>query len=123
MSACIFCEIVAGKAPAAVRADGISNIAIEPLNPVTPGHLLVIPRKHVENAYSDPSVTATAFWDASQWAQLFSWRDERYKSANLITSVGAEATQTVMHLHVHIVPRSAGDGLHLPWTGQQAEAA
>ena len=40
-------------------------------------------------------------------------------SCNLITSVGAAATQTVKHLHIHIVPRHEGDGLHLPWTEQK----
>jgi histidine triad (HIT) family protein len=38
---------------------------------------------------------------------------------NIITSVGAEATQTVFHLHLHVVPRRFGDGLALPWTGQE----
>lgn len=40
------------------------------------------------------------------------------KSFNLITSCGKAATQTVEHLHVHLVPRREGDGLKLPWTGQ-----
>jgi diadenosine tetraphosphate (Ap4A) HIT family hydrolase len=39
-------------------------------------------------------------------------------AANFITSAGRDATQTVFHLHIHIVPRHAGDGLALPWTGQ-----
>jgi diadenosine tetraphosphate (Ap4A) HIT family hydrolase len=38
--------------------------------------------------------------------------------ANIITSIGPAASQTVMHTHLHIVPRTEGDGLHLPWTGQ-----
>ena len=40
-------------------------------------------------------------------------------SANLITSIGAAATQTVFHLHVHVVPRHEGDGLLLPWSNQE----
>lgn len=42
----------------------------------------------------------------------------RYESYNLITSCGEAATQSVRHLHWHVVPRRIGDGLHLPWTGQ-----
>lgn len=42
-----------------------------------------------------------------------------HEAANLITSRGGAATQTVFHLHVHVVPREAGDGLALPWTPQQ----
>lgn len=111
MSACVFCKIVAGDSPATYRARGISSIAIEPLNPVTPGHLLVIPRVHVADAFEDPRVTATTMYDAATWASLFGAEE-----ANIITSVGAAATQSVFHLHVHIVPRSAGDGLLLPWS-------
>lgn len=115
MNDCIFCKIVAKEAPATYRADGISSIAIEPLNPVTPGHLLVIPRVHVADAFEDPRITATTMYDAATWARLFGAEE-----ANIITSVGAAATQSVYHLHVHIVPRRDGDGLMLPWTGQGA---
>ena len=116
MTECVFCQIVAGQAPATVKADGISSIMIEPLNPVVDGHLLVIPRDHVADAYENPSVTATAAFDAAQWAKMISWRDPRYESVNIITSVGEPATQSVFHLHLHIVPRRAGDGLALPWS-------
>jgi histidine triad (HIT) family protein len=43
--------------------------------------------------------------------------------ANIITSIGRVATQSVFHLHVHIVPRHEGDGLCLPWTGQHTGGA
>lgn len=112
MSECIFCEIVAERSPAKFRARGISSVAIEPLNPVTPGHLLVIPRKHVTDALDDPGVTATTMYDAAVWAKLF----DPSGAMNIITSVGSAATQSVFHLHVHLVPRAEGDGLILPWS-------
>jgi len=112
---CIFCEILAGREPAKVLADGISAIAIEPLAPVTPGHFIVIPRTHVADAYDDTRVTGMAMADAAQWAKMFSWRDPRYASVNFISSVGAPATQSVFHLHIHVVPRAENDGLALPW--------
>ena len=115
---CIFCQIVAGDAPATVMADGISNLAIVPLNPVVDGHFLVIPKTHVPNAYADPGVTATAMHDATLWASLRADRDSRFASANIITSVGRPATQSVWHLHIHVVPRVYDDGLKLPWTDQ-----
>jgi len=85
----------------------------EPLNPVVPGHLLVVPEKHVRDAGDDPTVAAACMDVAATIAK-------RYKAYNLITSAGAPATQTVRHLHVHVVPRRDGDGLPLPWTPQQA---
>lgn len=83
----------------------------EPLNPVTPGHLLVVPAPHVEDATRAPHLAGDAVNLASAYAG-------RHRAANIITSIGADATQTVRHLHVHMVPRRAGDGLALPWTNQ-----
>lgn len=110
MSDCVFCLIAAGKAPANVVTDWPDAIAIVPLNPVVAGHILVIPRVHVEDFAADPIVSAVVMARA---AEMISW--QRHKSANLITSMGAAATQTVFHLHLHVVPRTEGDGLALPW--------
>lgn len=115
-AACPFCNIINGLAPATVTADGMHSIEIVPLNPVTGGHVIVIPKAHVTDALDNPQLTATVMFDAAQWSKLKADRDERYRSVNLITSVGAAATQTVRHLHIHVVPRREGDGLALPWT-------
>jgi len=119
---CPFCEIIEGKSPAKFLADGISSVAIEPLNPVTKGHFIVIPRDHVADAYDNPSVTAMAMHDAAQWSKMFSWRDPLYESVNFITSVGKAATQSVFHLHIHVVPRAENDGLALPWYSGKGRA-
>ncbi|MFC4373277.1 HIT family protein [Nocardia halotolerans] len=110
---CPFCAILDDGAPATIVDEWREAIAIIPLNPVTPGHLLVIPRKHVDNATVDPILTGIVMQYAAEIAADTA-------SANIITSIGEAATQTVFHLHVHVVPRRAGDGLHLPWTGQRA---
>ena len=47
------------------------------------------------------------------------WAEGQEDDFNLITSSGPAATQTIPHIHVHYVPRWPGDGLHLPWTGQE----
>lgn len=107
---CPFCEIVAGRAPATIVGEWYSDIAITPLNPVTDGHVIVIPRVHVPDATTSANVSGQTMRQAARLAR-------KIGPCNIITSVGAEATQTVMHLHMHIVPRVEGDGLHLPWTG------
>lgn len=108
---CVFCRIVDGEAPATVVAEWSEAIAIVPINPVTDGHVLVLPFAHVADATTSPHVTAAVMRRAAEYA-------ERHQAVNLITSRGRDATQTVFHLHVHVVPRRAGDGLALPWTGQ-----
>lgn len=115
-TACPFCEIVAGRAPAEFVARWDSAVAFRPLNPVVPGHTLVVPRVHVADARTDSIVTGETFECAALLAQQMTGAD-----VNLITSAGPAATQTVRHLHVHVVPRYPGDGLALPWTGQVRE--
>jgi histidine triad (HIT) family protein len=109
VSDCPFCRIVAGDAPAKVVVEWDDALAIVPRSPVTVGHVLVIPRYHVQDAAAMPDVTASAMRRAAELASAAA-------PCNLITSVGAAATQTVYHLHIHVVPRHAGDGLALPWT-------
>jgi len=109
-SECPFCRIVAGKAKAKMVRKWPDAIAIVPLNPVTIGHVLVIPRVHVERFSADPWITGIAARRASFLAE------ETGGDWNLIISEGAEATQTVPHIHAHLVPRRANDGLRLPWS-------
>ena len=75
--------------------------------------MLAISRDHITDALDDPEATGHVMEAAATYA-----RTRWVGPCNLITSVGTSATQTVFHLHVHIVPRHPGDGLKLPWTGQ-----
>jgi histidine triad (HIT) family protein len=106
VASCPFCEY-AGPSEILMERDGV--FFIEPMNPVVSGHVLAIPREHVLDAQDDPEVTGRVF-EGAAWFSA--------GACNLITSVGAAATQTVKHLHVHIVPRVEGDGLHLPWSAR-----
>lgn len=112
-TACPFCEIVAGRAPATILEDWTGAIAIRPRHPVTPGHVLIIPKVHVPDFTTSPQVSAMIMAYAAPFVLEWGFGD-----CNLITSRGVAATQSVFHLHVHVVPRADGDGLHLPWTGQ-----
>ncbi len=104
---CPFCAIVDDNAPAVFVRRWPDAVAIVPLNPVTAGHTLVIPLRHVEDYLEAPEVTGLVMARAAELGVA---------PSNLITSAGDAATQTVRHLHVHVVPRRTGDGLPLPWT-------
>lgn len=105
---CVFCaKIAAGDVDR--RWPGV--VCFEPLDPVTPGHMLVVPVVHVPDVAADPFWSGQAMHAAAELAA-------EVGDCNVITSRGAAATQTVFHLHVHIVPRAFGDRLALPWTGQ-----
>ena len=106
---CVFCLIANGDAPATMLMQPHYGIAIfEPIGPHAPGHALVIPTRHVDDATTDPLLTGQVFATAARWAR-------RFNACNLLTSVGTAATQSVMHLHVHVVPRGADDQLPLRW--------
>lgn len=82
---------------------------VSPIDPVVPGHMLVVPARHVQDATEEPLATSMAAGVAARVAQ-------RYRAANIITSIGVPATQTIPHLYLHVVPREEGDGLCLPWS-------
>lgn len=107
---CVFCEIVAGESPAQFIATWPDAVAFRPLGPVVPGHVLVIPRAHVADFVEDPAVTAATMRRAAQLAGTLG-----HDSANVITSMGRAATQSVFHLHIHVVPRAEDDQLMVPW--------
>ncbi len=92
-------------------------VAFEPRSPLVPGHLLVLPRRHVADAAVDPQLTAVVMRCAAEVVQRRRRLDADLDH-NLITSIGSAATQSVPHLHVHVVPRWHGDGLRLPWTAR-----
>lgn len=102
---CPFCDY-AGPSEVIRRWHGV--FAIEPLRPVVPGHVLVVPEVHVTDVGSAPWVTASVMKAAGDLAS-------KLESANVLTSKGRAATQTVDHLHVHVIPREEGDGIPLPW--------
>lgn len=106
---CPFCQIAGGLARASIVREWHSTIAIVPLKPVVAGHVLVIPKCHVADFAENPRVTADIMFWAAELAR------ELDQSMNLITSRGAAASQSVWHLHLHLVPRRENDGLALPW--------
>jgi len=116
MNNCIFCRIIAGDSEADFVRHYPGVVAFKPLNPVVEGHILVVPEKHVTHLKSDPDTTGIVVKYASYLAQELG-----YMNCNVIINAGEFATQTVDHLHIHLVPRVEHDGLFLPWTFQHNE--
>lgn len=115
MSDCVFCRIVCREEPADIVREWHEALAFRPLNPVTDGHVLVIPKVHVPDAAKWPHMAGMTMAHACQYAgQLGDF--------NLIASRGRAATQTVQHLCIEVIPRSPGDRLLLPWTEDTVRA-
>lgn len=116
LTGCGFCASANGQPLTRVvhrwRWRGV--VALETINPVTRGHIVVVSRWHTTDAGDDPRLTARVMRCAAELVR-------ELPSANIITSKGSAATQTAFHLHVHVVPRRPDDDLSLPWTGQVIE--
>ena len=112
---CLFCKIVAGELPSQRVDEDERTVAFMDLNPATRGHALVVPRRHATNLLEiDPDDLAATIRAAQRLAQR-AVPALGADGVNLINSCGADAWQTVFHLHVHVIPRYRGDPLRLPW--------
>lgn len=109
-AACVFCAIAESRERVRIVDEGETWTAFPPLGPHVPGHVLFIPRRHVRDATVDPALTGTVMSAASAYLGRV-----LKSEGNILTSVGVTATQTVMHLHIHVLPRGAEDGLHHDW--------
>jgi histidine triad (HIT) family protein len=110
-SKCVFCQIVAGKSPATFLHDDDLVVAFLDINPVTPGHLLVVTREHAPSL-SDVSLDAASgmFQIARDLAAALRKSSLRCDGVNLFYADGEVAFQDVFHSHLHVIPRFVGDG-------------
>ena len=107
---CIFCAIVAGSAPASIVYDDVELLAFMDIRPVTPGHFLIIPKRHAPYlADLDEASGAQMFTLAMRLAGALRASGLRCEGINLFLADGEAAFQEVFHTHLHIFPRFAGD--------------
>ena len=108
---CLFCRIVVGEVPATVVAETERAVAFRDVNPQAPTHALVIPRRHVASlsdaAESDESLLGHLLLVAARVARDAGHADDGYRT---VINTGAEAGQTVFHIHVHVL-----GGRRLTW--------
>ncbi len=108
---CIFCAIVAGTAEASVVYEDEIVMAFMDRNPVTRGHLLVVPREHANGLDQVDRTSSTRVWSVGQDIARAVRRSElECEGINLLVCDCAAAFQTVFHLHLHVIPRYSGDG-------------
>lgn len=121
MSDCLFCRIAAGEIPATRVHEDERTIAFMDINPVTRGHLLVIPRTHSRDLLDIDAQDLAATMQAVQVVAAKAARALDADGVNVVNNCGAAAGQTVFHFHVHVVPRTRGDGFFVPLGGQPAD--
>lgn len=108
---CPFCRIAAGELDASVVHASARVIAVMDVDPVTPGHVLVLPRAHLPAlADLDDDVAAEIFAVARTVAAALRRSELRCEGITLLCADGRAASQEVPHAHLHVIPRFAGDG-------------
>lgn len=107
---CIFCAIAAGDAPARIVHSDDKAVAFLDNNPLTTGHTLVIPRRHVNDLLDASGAVAEIGAAVEATAALLVDRLGA-DGINAFQATGQAAGQTVFHLHVHLLPRWSGDDL------------
>jgi histidine triad (HIT) family protein len=114
MDDCIFCRILAGSVPGTFVYRDDECAAFMDIQPVNPGHLLVIPTRHAaELAELDEGTAGRMMQVAQRLAAALRASGLRCEGVNLLLADGAAAMQEVFHTHLHVFPRFRGDGFGL----------
>jgi len=116
---CIFCQIAAGEIESTKLYETDNVVAILDINPVNPGHTLIIPKKHSVNLLdADEVILGEMMAATKKVAQAIVDAFDEYDGFNLNSNNGRIAGQVIPHMHWHIVPRKLNDGLQL-WPGKE----
>jgi histidine triad (HIT) family protein len=109
--ACVFCEIVAEKAPAIRIYEDADYLAILDIRPFTRGHSLVVPKRHSVDLTDTPPETLAGMITLGQRIARAARATELADATNVAINDGRAAFQTVFHIHLHVMPRRNGDKL------------
>jgi len=118
MNKCMFCEIINKQASATIIFEDDVVIAIIPLEQVSKGHTLLLPKKHFENLFD---IDENIFAHLSKVMKRLSIKlvkENKATGINLLNASGKDAQQSVFHFHFHLVPRFPNDGLDM-WIKQK----
>ena len=110
----IFSDIVAGRAPASTVYEDDDILAFMDIRPFTPGHILVIPKVAATSlAELDPAIGGRMFQVGQRIAGALRNSEVGCDGVNFFLADGVAAGQEVFHVHLHVIPRTSGDGFGL----------
>jgi len=109
LASCLFCRIAARETPASIVFEDEVSLAFLDVRPLFPGHVLLIPKLHVETLPElPPELLAPVFANAQKLCRAV---EEALGAAGTFVAVNNRVSQSVPHLHIHVVPRRHKDGL------------
>ena len=118
---CIFCKIAKGKIPSApIYEDSHFRVLLD-VNPASKGHCLIIPKEHFDNIYDLDGETAGKLFSLATCIARAMKDALHCDGLNVVQNNGEIAGQTVMHFHLHLIPRYEGDQVQLTWTPHESD--
>ena len=109
MADCVFCRIVSGDLPGHLVLETDDLVAFLDTRPVFKGHVLLVPREHVETLPDLPAGLRDGFLAAAQ--RIATAVEDGLGAQGSFVAINNTVSQSVPHLHLHVVPRTKGDGL------------
>lgn len=106
---CLFCAIAAGSEPASIVFRDDRLCAFLDRTPLFKGHVLIVPRAHADNLHDLPDIDASGIFQAAR--RVVRALEEGLQAQGAFVAVNHRVSQSVPHLHLHVVPRTKGDGL------------
>ncbi len=118
---CIFCDLIRGAAEVSVCYEDARALAFMDIQPVNAGHVLIVPKEHYETLHDVPREVAMHLFDVAMRIAPVIRTIARADDMNIVVNSGPAAGQNIFHYHVHLIPRTAGDGfdIPLPFDGSQ----
>jgi histidine triad (HIT) family protein len=120
---CTFCDIVWKDSPARIVCESDECLAFFPFSPATRGHTLVVPRKHVQDIWALDVELGIQVLDTTLLVSRALRASLKPDGLNIINSAGEAASQTVRHLHIHLVPRWHNDRMGKIWPAKEVWSA
>ena len=115
MDGCIFCKIANGEIPSNTIYEDDDFRVILDLGPATKGHALVLPKAHYADLFEIPEDTLAGAVKTGKKVAAMMKKTLNCDGLNLVQNNGEAAGQTVMHFHLHVIPRYSDDGQHILW--------
>ncbi len=114
MADCVFCQIIAGESPGSIFYEDEVVIGLMTIGPITRGHAMIIPKKHTADLSELDEGTGRHIWTIAQrTSAAIRESGVRCEGVNLFLADGMAAFQDVFHVHLHVIPRYAGDSFKI----------
>jgi histidine triad (HIT) family protein len=118
MPACIFCQIVKGELPCAKLYENELVLSFLDINPINPGHALVIPKAHYATLFEIPEAELQACVAAAHKIGAAVFKASNASGMNFMQNNFRAAGQLIDHFHFHLIPRNPGDEFLTSWPGK-----